>query len=78
MRLVVADLSVTDASGEEILGAARERLAGLYYGARNFGDFYLAREDREDREEQVAANRHLAALVKELRALVGFGQRSSR
>jgi hypothetical protein len=67
LQQVAANLSVTDATDDEVLAAARERFDSMYAGGRNFSDFYL---DRDDPAERVAANERFSALVQQLRDLL--------
>jgi 3-deoxy-D-arabino-heptulosonate 7-phosphate (DAHP) synthase len=67
LRQIAADLDVTDAPGQQVLDAARERFDSLYAGGRNFSDFHLWRTDPAER---IAANERLSALTERLSGLL--------
>jgi hypothetical protein len=56
-------LSETDSPATERLSAAAQILRNMYYGGRNFSDFYVYRGDLDT---TIAENARLSAIMKEL------------
>lgn len=67
MRKMLADPGYGDA---EVLAEARDWFLSLYRGGRNFSDFYL---ERDESQERVRVNRAFLAEIDALRAILVIG-----